>query len=156
MTGAATPIDFYFDFSSPYGYIASQVVDDMEKRIGRPVKWRPTLLGVTFKIMGQVPLVEVPMKGDYRLRSSISQVPWGSMEPRSLRACSARPSSWSTAKRSGAWTACRWSRNGSVPAAGSVLARALRAQRVGERDELRRGGIGNRAVFHPAARPLHD
>lgn len=65
MTKAATPIDFYFDFSSPYGYIASQIVDDMEKRIGRPVKWRPTLLGVTFKIMGQVPLVEVPMKGDY-------------------------------------------------------------------------------------------
>jgi 2-hydroxychromene-2-carboxylate isomerase len=65
MTEAATPIDFYFDFSSPYGYIASQIVDEMEKRIGRPVKWRPMLLGVTFKIMGQVPLVEVPMKGDY-------------------------------------------------------------------------------------------
>ncbi len=65
MTEAATPIDFYFDFSSPYGYIASQIVDEMEKRSGRPVKWRPTLLGVTFKIMGQVPLVEVPMKGDY-------------------------------------------------------------------------------------------
>jgi 2-hydroxychromene-2-carboxylate isomerase len=65
MTGSATPIDFYFDFSSPYGYIASEAVDEMEKRIGRPVRWRPTLLGVSFKIMGQVPLVEVPMKGDY-------------------------------------------------------------------------------------------
>jgi 2-hydroxychromene-2-carboxylate isomerase len=65
MTEAATPIDFYFDFSSPYGYIASQIVDEMEQRIGRPVKWRPTLLGVSFKIMGQVPLVDVPMKGDY-------------------------------------------------------------------------------------------
>jgi 2-hydroxychromene-2-carboxylate isomerase len=65
MTEAATPIDFYFDFSSPYGYIASEIVDAMEKRVGRPVKWRPTLLGVTFKIMGQVPLVDVPMKGDY-------------------------------------------------------------------------------------------
>jgi 2-hydroxychromene-2-carboxylate isomerase len=65
MTAAATPIDFYFDFSSPYGYIASQIVDEMEKRTGRPVKWRPTLLGPTFKLMGQVPLVDVPMKGDY-------------------------------------------------------------------------------------------
>jgi 2-hydroxychromene-2-carboxylate isomerase len=71
MTGAATPIDFYFDFSSPYGYIASQIVDDMEERIGRPVKWRPTLLGVVFKLTGQAPLVDVPMKGEYSRRDFV-------------------------------------------------------------------------------------
>jgi len=27
--GGGEPIDFYFEFSSPYGYIASQLVDDL-------------------------------------------------------------------------------------------------------------------------------
>jgi 2-hydroxychromene-2-carboxylate isomerase len=65
-TGA--PVDFYFDFSSPYGYIASHLAEDFEKRIGRPLKWRPILLGASFKIMGQQPLVDVPLKGDYSRR----------------------------------------------------------------------------------------
>ena len=65
MSEAKAPVDFYFDFSSPYGYIASQVADEMERRIGRPLKWRPTLLGPVFKITGQAPLVEIPMKGEY-------------------------------------------------------------------------------------------
>jgi len=59
------PIDFYFEFSSPYGYIASQLADDFEKRVGRPLRWRPFLLGPVFKITGQPPLVEIPMKGEY-------------------------------------------------------------------------------------------
>lgn len=68
MSLAKTPVDFYFEFSSPYGYIASQIVDEMEKRIGRPLKWRPMLLGPVFKITGQAPLIEVPMKGEYSRR----------------------------------------------------------------------------------------
>jgi 2-hydroxychromene-2-carboxylate isomerase len=67
MTGAA-PVDFYFEFSSPYGYIASQLAEDFEERIGRPLRWRPMLLGPVFKITGQPPLVEIPMKGDYSKR----------------------------------------------------------------------------------------
>ena len=59
------PIDFYFEFSSPYGYIASQVADEFEQRVGRPLAWRPILLGPVFKITGQAPLVDIPMKGDY-------------------------------------------------------------------------------------------
>jgi len=65
MSEAGAPVDFYFEFSSPYGYIASQLADDFEKRIGRPLRWRPTLLGPVFKITGQAPLIEVPMKGPY-------------------------------------------------------------------------------------------
>jgi 2-hydroxychromene-2-carboxylate isomerase len=68
MTGRGEPIDFYFEFSSPYGYIASQVADGLEQRIGRPLQWRPILLGPIFKITGQPPLVEVPMKGEYSKR----------------------------------------------------------------------------------------
>jgi len=62
------PIDFYFEFSSPYGYIASNLVDDLEKRTGRAVTWRPMLLGPVFKITGQPPLVDIPIKGEYAKR----------------------------------------------------------------------------------------
>jgi 2-hydroxychromene-2-carboxylate isomerase len=65
MSGSGKPVDFYFEFSSPYGYIASEIVEDFEKRIGRPVNWRPMLLGPVFKLTGQPPLIEIPMKGEY-------------------------------------------------------------------------------------------
>ena len=67
MTSQA-PVDFFFEFSSPYGYIASQLAEDFEKRIGRPLRWRPFLLGPVFKLTGQPPLVEIPMKGEYSKR----------------------------------------------------------------------------------------
>jgi len=65
MNGAGNPIDFYFEFSSPYGYIASQLADEFEKRVGRPLTWRPILLGPVFKHTGMAPLVEIPLKGAY-------------------------------------------------------------------------------------------
>ena len=65
---SAQPVDFYFEFSSPYGYIATQLAEDFEKRIGRPLRWRPILLGPVFKLTGQSPLTEVPLKGDYSKR----------------------------------------------------------------------------------------
>jgi len=68
MSAGEAPVDFYFEFSSPYGYIASQLAEEMEKRIGRPMQWRPILLGPVFKITGQAPLVDVPMKGEYSKR----------------------------------------------------------------------------------------
>jgi 2-hydroxychromene-2-carboxylate isomerase len=68
MAGA---IEFYFDFSSPYGYIASQKVDELAARYGREVLWRPFLLGVAFKTTGGAPLPSIPVKGPYHLRDMI-------------------------------------------------------------------------------------
>jgi len=62
------PIEFYFDFSSPYSYIASEVIDGLAEKYGRNVKWRPMLLGVVFQKTGQPLLVNVPLKGEYSLR----------------------------------------------------------------------------------------
>ena len=59
------PIDFYFDFSSPYGYLASQKIEALAQRHGRTVDWHPMLLGVVFKQTGAAPLTEVPVKGPY-------------------------------------------------------------------------------------------
>ncbi len=64
----AAPIEFYFDFSSPYGYVASVKIDAIAAKHGREVLWRPYLLGVPFKKAGIQPLVNVPMKAEYSLR----------------------------------------------------------------------------------------
>jgi 2-hydroxychromene-2-carboxylate isomerase len=59
------PIDFYFDFSSPYGYFASTRIEALAARHGRAVTWRPILLGAVFKLTGQQPLPTIPLKGSY-------------------------------------------------------------------------------------------
>ena len=62
------PIDFYFDFSSPYSYLASEMIDELAAKYGRLVKWRPILLGAAFQKSGLPLLVTVPLKGEYSLR----------------------------------------------------------------------------------------
>jgi 2-hydroxychromene-2-carboxylate isomerase len=62
------PIDFYFDFSSPYGYLASEKIEALAAKHGRTVAWHPILLGVVFKQTGAMPLTQVPLKGDYARR----------------------------------------------------------------------------------------
>ncbi|MGE5087867.1 MAG: 2-hydroxychromene-2-carboxylate isomerase [Candidatus Levyibacteriota bacterium] len=62
------PIVFHFDFSSPYGYIASERIGALAARHGRDVDWRPMLLGAVFKVAGTAPLTSVPLKGDYSRR----------------------------------------------------------------------------------------
>lgn len=64
----AEPIEFYFDFSSPYSYLASGLIDDLAAKYGRKVKWRPMLLGVVLQKTGQPLLVNVPLKGEYSMR----------------------------------------------------------------------------------------
>ena len=64
----SAPIGFYFDFSSPYGYLASEKIEAVAAKHGRGVDWHPILLGVVFRQTGAVPLTEVPLKGDYSRR----------------------------------------------------------------------------------------
>ncbi len=62
------PIEFYFDFSSPYGYFASQKIDALAAKHGRTVDWRPILLGAIFRATGGAPLTQIPLKGPYSRR----------------------------------------------------------------------------------------
>ncbi len=78
----ANPIDFYFDFSSPYGYIASCKIDALAARHGREVSWRPFLLGVAFKTTGGMPLPSVPVKGPYHLRDMLRTAKFHGVEYR--------------------------------------------------------------------------
>lgn len=64
----SAPIDFYFDFSSPYGYLASEKIEETAARHSRSIDWHPILLGIVFKQTGAAPLTMVPLKGDYSRR----------------------------------------------------------------------------------------
>src|SRR5262245_46068135 len=68
MSGSQAPIEFYFDFSSPYGYLASTQIDALAARHGREVAWRPFWIGAAFKVTGQRALVEQPLRGAYAER----------------------------------------------------------------------------------------
>jgi len=52
------PIDFYFNFSSPYGYLMAEKIDAVAARYGRKVRWHPILLGVIFQASGSRPPVD--------------------------------------------------------------------------------------------------
>jgi len=62
------PIEFWFDFSSPYSYIASELIDALAAKHGRTVNWRPMMLGSALKVTGSPLLVSVPLKGEYSKR----------------------------------------------------------------------------------------
>jgi 2-hydroxychromene-2-carboxylate isomerase len=81
-----TPLDFYFDFASPYGYLASHKIEALAANYGRTVKWRAMLLGVAFKTTGATPLPSIPLKGDYARRDFLRSarfhgVPFREPEP---------------------------------------------------------------------------
>ena len=68
MTDAKDPIIFWFDFSSPYSYLASELIDDLAAKHGRKVKWRPMMLGAAFKASNMPLLITIPLKGEYSKR----------------------------------------------------------------------------------------
>jgi len=61
----ADNIEFWFDFTSPYSYLATRKVEEVGQTTGREVVWRPFLLGVVFKETGNRPLLDQPIKGAY-------------------------------------------------------------------------------------------
>ncbi|MDY7577422.1 2-hydroxychromene-2-carboxylate isomerase [Herbaspirillum sp. RTI4] len=63
----STALDFYFDFSSPYGYFGATKIEALAAAAGREVEWHPLLLGAIFKNIGTASLVSVPLKGPYSL-----------------------------------------------------------------------------------------
>ena len=64
-----TALDFYFDFSSPYGYLMAEKIDALAAQHGRQVKWHPILLGVIFQATGSRPPADgTSSKAAYMLR----------------------------------------------------------------------------------------
>ena len=65
---APAPIDFWFDFGSPYAFFAARHIDALAARHGRPCTWHPFMLGVAFRTTGMGPLITQPLRGEYALR----------------------------------------------------------------------------------------
>jgi 2-hydroxychromene-2-carboxylate isomerase len=62
-------LEFYFDFISPFGYLASLRVDALAARYGRAARWQAMLIGVSvMKVMGLKPVPQTPLKGPYTRR----------------------------------------------------------------------------------------
>jgi 2-hydroxychromene-2-carboxylate isomerase len=55
-------VDFHYDFSSPFAYLASTQVEGLARRTGCELRWRPLLLGGLFRDLGgvDVPLLAMP------------------------------------------------------------------------------------------------
>jgi len=61
-------VEIYFDFTSPFGYLGSELVEVLAERQDLVVEWHPFLLGAAFKAAGTGPFMNVPLKGDYAKR----------------------------------------------------------------------------------------
>ncbi len=60
-------VDFWFDFSSPYSYIANEWVDALAARHGRAVRRHAILLGATFQAAELKSPVSYPLKREYSI-----------------------------------------------------------------------------------------
>lgn len=58
-------VDFYFEFSSPYAYFASERIEAECARLGVGLRWRPIVLGPLFKRTGARPLLTDGVRGEY-------------------------------------------------------------------------------------------
>ncbi len=61
------PIEFFFDFISPYGYYASTRIDELAASHGREVRWRVFFMrGLVQEKLGiDTPIFLLPLKGEY-------------------------------------------------------------------------------------------
>lgn len=111
------PIDFYFDFSSPYSYIANEWIDAMAARDGRTVQRRAILLGVTFSAAELKSPVSYPIKRDYAMRdfqrsARFERVPYVQPDPFPVPTQNAARVFWWLKDSEGEAAAAAWARAG--------------------------------------------
>jgi len=112
-----TPIQFYFDFSSPYSYIANEWIDALAARHGRTVDRRAILLGVTLKAAELRPPADYPIKRDYMLRdfarsARFERVPYQHPSTFPIPTQNAARVFWWLKTECGEDAAARWARTG--------------------------------------------
>lgn len=61
----SAPIDFYFDFSSPYGYLASEQIDALSAKYNRTVMWHAIVLDAQFQPQGGIRIPAALMRSEY-------------------------------------------------------------------------------------------
>ena len=61
----AQQVEFFFDYGSPFSYLADTQLAALEQRTGATVVYRPMLLGAVLKETGNASPITVPAKGRY-------------------------------------------------------------------------------------------
>jgi 2-hydroxychromene-2-carboxylate isomerase len=64
-------VEFYYDFSSPYTYIASERIEKVCREHGASLDWKPFLLGGVFNEIGSTPAAQIDNKINYLKRDMI-------------------------------------------------------------------------------------
>ncbi|MDN3923087.1 2-hydroxychromene-2-carboxylate isomerase [Roseateles violae] len=67
------PIDFYFDFASPYGYFAAGAIDALGARYQRTVNWHAIVLDANFQSLERIRIPSSVMRSDY-IRRDVERV----------------------------------------------------------------------------------
>ena len=62
------PLDFYFDFVSPYSFLAHQKVRKLEKNENIKIKYKPILLGGLHNLHGITAPAFIPSKAKFMIR----------------------------------------------------------------------------------------
>ena len=60
--------DFYFDFASPYSYIAHKKIRKIEKEYELKIKYMPILLSGLHKMLGITPAAFIPSKAKFMIK----------------------------------------------------------------------------------------
>ena len=60
--------DFYFDFASPYTFLAHKEIRKIEKQHSINIKYMPVLLGGLLISAGIKPNIDIPIKAKYMIR----------------------------------------------------------------------------------------
>ena len=60
--------DFYFDFASPYTFLAHKEIRKIEKEYSVNIKYMPVLLGGLLKSAGIKPNIDIPIKAKYMIK----------------------------------------------------------------------------------------
>jgi len=60
--------EFYFDFGSPYSFLAHKQIMKIENENSIKIKYMPILLGGLFKLTGNKPNADIPIKGKHMIK----------------------------------------------------------------------------------------
>jgi 2-hydroxychromene-2-carboxylate isomerase len=115
MMTTKAPVQFYFDFSSPYSYIASEWIEALAARHGRAVRWHAMLLGVTFQAAELRSPVQYPIKREYTYHdfarsARFEGVPYQQPQPFPIPTQNAARVFWWLADTQGMDAASAWAR----------------------------------------------
>ena len=146
MNAPRSSVEFYFDFSSPYSYIASEWVEAVAARHARPVRWHAILLGATFQPAELRPAVAHPVKREYVLADFERSARFEGVP---FRAPERFPIATQNAARAGSCSASHQNTRAADWAHAGLRAYFTRGVQLDERDALR--GLCTEAGLDPDA-----